>query len=169
VILASASPRRKQLLAQLGLQNVQIIPSKFAENLSHDLGALNYVLETATAKVLDVYRSEIDNTDQGEPALFIGADTIIVSHDGRILEKPRGAEHHISMLKMLRDQGEHKVMTAVAVMKPLESGWKHMSRRQRSNSTRQVCRALSQHKAELTARSHRRAYPGICTDARRQR
>jgi septum formation protein len=121
VILASASPRRKQLLAQLGLQNVQIIPSKFAENLSHDLGALNYVLETATAKVLDVYRSEIDNTDQGEPALFIGADTIIVSHDGRILEKPRGAEHHLSMLKMLRDQGEHKVMTAVAVMKPLES------------------------------------------------
>lgn len=121
VILASASPRRKQLLAQLGLQNVHIIPSKFAENLSHDLGALNYVLETATAKVQDVYRSEIDNTDQGEPALFIGADTIIVSHDGRILEKPRGAEHHISMLKMLRDQGEHKVMTAVAVMKPLES------------------------------------------------
>lgn len=121
VILASASPRRKQLLAQLGLARVQIIPSQFAENLSHDMGALNYVLETATAKVQDVYRREIDNTDEGEAALFIGADTIIVSHDGRILEKPRGAEHHVSMLKMLRDQGEHKVMTAVAVMKPLES------------------------------------------------
>ncbi|KZM28047.1 uncharacterized protein EKO05_0003760 [Ascochyta rabiei] len=121
VILASASPRRKQLLAQLGLTNVEIVPSKFAEDLSHDLGALNYVLETATAKAQDVYRREIDNTDRGEPALFIAADTIIVSHDGRILEKPKGVEHHISMLKMLRDQGEHKVMTAVVVMKPLES------------------------------------------------
>ncbi|KAJ4321092.1 hypothetical protein N0V94_003039 [Neodidymelliopsis sp. IMI 364377] len=121
VILASASPRRKQLLAQIGLTNVEIVPSKFAENLTHDLGALNYVLETATAKAQDVYRREIDNADRGEPALFIAADTIIVSHDGRILEKPRGAEHHISMLKMLRDQGEHKVMTAVVVMKPLES------------------------------------------------
>jgi septum formation protein len=51
----------------------------------------------------------------------IAADTIIVSHDGRILEKPRSEADHIAMLKMLRDQGEHKVMTAVAVMRPLES------------------------------------------------
>jgi septum formation protein len=37
------------------------------------------------------------------------------------LEKPRGEADHIGMLKMLRDDGEHKVMTAMAVMKPLES------------------------------------------------
>jgi septum formation protein len=53
--------------------------------------------------------------------LIIAADTIIVSHVGRILEKPRGEADHIGMLKMLRDEGEHKVMTAMAVMKPLES------------------------------------------------
>jgi septum formation protein len=107
--------------AQLGLTNVEVCPSKFAENLPKALGALNYVLETASAKAVDVYSIEINNAERGEPALVIAADTIIVSHTGRILEKPRGEVDHITMLKMLRDQGEHKVMTAVVVMRPLES------------------------------------------------
>ncbi|KAH9863583.1 hypothetical protein J1614_009515 [Plenodomus biglobosus] len=121
VVLASASPRRRQLLAQIGLTNIDICPSKFPENLSYDLGALNYVLETASAKARDVYMVEIDNKERGEPAIVIAADTIIVSHDGLILEKPRSEAAHLAMLKMLRDQGEHKVMTAMAVMKPLET------------------------------------------------
>ncbi|CAO2658153.1 Nn.00g074130.m01.CDS01 [Neocucurbitaria sp. VM-36] len=121
VVLASASPRRRQLLAQVGLHKIDICPSKFAEDLPYSLGALNYVLETASAKAMDVYKREIDNHEKGEPAIIISADTIIVSHDGRILEKPRSEVDHIGMLKMLRDQGEHKVMTAVAVMRPLES------------------------------------------------
>lgn len=69
----------------------------------------------------DVYRREIDNTEKGEPALIIAADTIIVSHGGKILEKPRSEVDHMQMLKMLRDEGVHKVTTAVAVMTPLES------------------------------------------------
>jgi len=79
------------------------------------------VLETASAKAQDVYIREINNAERGEPALVIAADTIIVSHNGRILEKPRGEADHITMLKMLRDQKEHKVMTAIAMMRPLES------------------------------------------------
>ena len=106
---------------QIGLTNIDVVPSTFAEDLPHELGALNYVLETASAKAQEVYRREIDNTELGEPAIIISADTIIVSHTGRILEKPRGEQDHINMLKMLRDQVEHKVMTAVVVMKPLES------------------------------------------------
>lgn len=106
---------------QIGLTNIDVVPSAFAEDLPHELGALNYVLETASAKAQEVYRREIDNTELGEPAIIISADTIIVSHTGRILEKPRGEQDHINMLKMLRDQVEHKVMTAVVVMKPLES------------------------------------------------
>jgi len=121
VVLASASPRRRQLLAQIGLTKIDICPSKFAENLDHSLGALNYVLETASAKAHDVYRAEINNRERGEPAIVIAADTIVVSHAGRILEKPKSEADHIATLKMLRDEGEHKVMTAVAVMKPLES------------------------------------------------
>lgn len=103
------------------MTNIDICPSKFAENLSHDLGALNYVLETASAKAHDVYRVEINNKERGEPAIVIAADTIVVSHDGLILEKPRSEAAHFTMLKMLRDQGEHKVMTAMAVMRPLET------------------------------------------------
>ncbi|KAH4189084.1 hypothetical protein HBH42_139130 [Parastagonospora nodorum] len=122
VVLASASPRRRQLLAQIGLTNIDVVPSKFGEDLPHSLGALNYVLETASEKAQDVYKREIDNAERGDPAIVIAADTIIVAHSGKILEKPRGEADHIKMLKMLRDDGEHKVMTAVAVMKPNENG-----------------------------------------------
>ncbi|KAB2106209.1 hypothetical protein AG0111_0g5470 [Alternaria gaisen] len=121
VVLASASPRRRQLLAQIGLTKIDVCPSKFSENLDHSLGALNYVLETASAKAHDVYKTEINNRERGEPAIVIAADTIVVSHAGKILEKPKSEADHIATLKMLRDEGEHKVMTAVAVMKPLES------------------------------------------------
>lgn len=79
------------------------------------------MLETASAKAQDVYRREIDNAERGEPAIIIAADTIIVSHSGKILEKPRGEVDHINMLKTLRDQKEHKVMTALVMMRPLES------------------------------------------------
>lgn len=70
---------------------------------------------------MQVYAAEVNNAAKGEPAIIIAADTIIVSHDGRILEKPRSEAEHVKMLTMLRDQGEHKVMSAVAVMRPLES------------------------------------------------
>ncbi|KAF2839318.1 Maf-domain-containing protein [Patellaria atrata CBS 101060] len=121
VILASASPRRKQLLGQIGLTNVEIIPSTFEENLSKSLAPFEYVLQTATQKALTVYEREINNTNRGEPALIIAADTVVVSHFGDILEKPRSEKEHITMLTALRDTGVHKVYTAVACMTPLES------------------------------------------------
>ncbi|KAF1988481.1 Maf-domain-containing protein [Aulographum hederae CBS 113979] len=121
VILASASPRRKMLLAQIGLTNLEIIPSTFAEDLPKSLSAFEYVAETATQKALAVYQREINNTTKGEPALIIAADTIVVSNLGDILEKPRSEKQHIEMLKMLRDGVTHKVYTAVACMSPLES------------------------------------------------
>jgi septum formation protein len=121
VILASASPRRRALLAQVGLKDIEIIPSSFAEDLSKSLSPMDYVMKTAIEKVRDVYSKEIENQDKGEPAIVIGADTIVVSHFGQILEKPRSMKDHIDMLKTLRDQGAHKVYTAVAVMTPLAS------------------------------------------------
>lgn len=70
---------------------------------------------------MTVYEKEIDNKEKGEPALIIAADTVVVGHYGEILEKPRSEREHIDMLKSLRDAGEHKVFTAVACMRPLES------------------------------------------------
>lgn len=121
VILASGSPRRRQLLGQIGLRDLEIIPSTFAENLSKDLSPFQYVLDTATAKAMQVYDQEIDNTEKGEPALIIAADTIVVSHHGDILEKPRSMKEHVETLKMLRDTGKHTVYTAVVCMSPLET------------------------------------------------
>lgn len=119
-ILASASPRRKQILATIGLTNLEIIPSAFVENLPKS-SPFEYVLATATEKALTVYRNEINNQTKGEPALIIAADTIVVSSMGEILEKPRSEAQHIQMLKSLRDAGQHRVYTAVACMAPLES------------------------------------------------
>lgn len=119
VILASASPRRKALLAQVGLTNLEIIPSTKPENLSKDsLGPYEYVNATARQKCLDIYTTQIE---QGkEPEMVISADTIIVTREGRILEKPPSEQAHIRMLKQLRDSRWHKVLTAICCMAPKE-------------------------------------------------
>jgi septum formation protein len=121
IILASQSPRRKQLLAQIGLTNIEIIPSKFEENLPKTASPFEYVLATATAKAMAVYRQEADDPKKAEPGLIIAADTVVVHANGDILEKPRSEVDHITMLKSLRDSGFHRVYTAVALMAPLAS------------------------------------------------
>ncbi|KAM0719798.1 hypothetical protein Q7P37_003932 [Cladosporium fusiforme] len=101
IILASTSPRRRQLLAQIGLTDLEIIPSTAPENQSHALPL----------------------RIPGEPALVLAADTVVCTHLGQILEKPRNEREHVATLKMLRDgnNGWHKVYTAVVAMAPLES------------------------------------------------
>ncbi|EGP91049.1 unnamed protein product [Zymoseptoria tritici ST99CH_1A5] len=123
VILASASPRRRQLLGQIGLTNLEIVPSTLPENLSKSLPPFEYVLQTAEQKARHVYTSTIDDTVKGEPVLVIAADTVVATHMGQILEKPRSEKEHFATLRMLRDQnsGWHKVYTAVVVMAPLDS------------------------------------------------
>ncbi|GAD98267.1 hypothetical protein CPC735_010230 [Paecilomyces variotii No. 5] len=122
VILASASPRRKQIISYLGLNNVEVIPSNTPEDFPKTMTPFEYVLATATEKATTVYRQEIDNEEKGEPGLILAADTVVVDiSTGTILEKPRSEAHHIAMLKALRDARDHKVYTAVAVMVPLAS------------------------------------------------
>ncbi|KAJ5131361.1 Maf-like protein [Penicillium bovifimosum] len=107
VILASQSPRRKQIISFLGLPNLEIIPSNAAEDLPKSLGAFDY---------------EINNEDKGEPALILAADTVVVDPStGAILEKPRSEAHHLAMLRSLRDVRNHKVFTALVAMAPLDS------------------------------------------------
>jgi septum formation protein len=109
------------LLSQIGLGDIETIPSSFAEDLPKTGAPFDYVLETATQKAMTVYKKEINNAQKGEPALIIAADTIVVSRDGQILEKPKSMKEHVETLKMLRDTGTHRVYTAVACMAPLES------------------------------------------------
>ncbi|KAL4785869.1 inosine triphosphate pyrophosphatase-like protein [Aspergillus varians] len=122
IVLASQSPRRRQIIAHLGLPHIEIIPSDFAEDLPHGPQPFEYVVATATQKAQDVYAREILNEEKGEPALILAADTIVVEpKSGAILEKPRSEAHHIAMLKGLRDAGTHKVFTAIVAMAPLAS------------------------------------------------
>ncbi len=121
VILASKSPRRKQILhEQLGFTKISVVPSLFKEDLDKStLTPFQYVVDTATHKALDIYRSEI-NSDN-EPSLVIGADTIILSSTDQIIEKPRSKVDHFEMLKALRDASSpHKVFTAVVCIVPYE-------------------------------------------------
>ncbi|KAI6713550.1 hypothetical protein JHW43_003905 [Diplocarpon mali] len=114
--------RRLSNVQQIGLTNLEILPSTKPEDLSKSQPPFEYVLATAVQKCLDVYSLAIDNSLASipDPSLVIAADTVIVTGSGRILEKPRNEKDHIFMLKLLRDQRVHKVFTAVAVLAPRE-------------------------------------------------
>lgn len=98
----------------MGLTNLEIIPSAFAENLpKNTLSPFEYVMKTAAAKAIATYTSELEASaaaasapgqkQKGDPELIIAADTIVVGPNGIILEKPRSEKHHLEMLKLLRD------------------------------------------------------------------
>ena len=102
------------------MTDLEIIPSTVPEDQSKSLAPFEYVLATAGQKAQNVYAATIDSP-KGEPALVIAADTVVSTHSGQILEKPRSEKEHVQTLKMLRDAngGWHKVYTAVVVMAPL--------------------------------------------------
>lgn len=104
IVLASASPRRKALIEALGIP-VDVRPSAAIELLE---GVPESVaLENAVNK-----RDDIVATLE-EPAVVIGADTIVVLDD-RILGKPRDLDEARSMLRALSNR-KHRVITGVAV------------------------------------------------------
>jgi len=105
IILASGSPRRKQLLEQIDLE-FQVIPSKIYEDFSIDLSPENFVKHYAREKAKDVAKSHSDNW-------VIGADTIVV-YDSQILGKPKDRSDSFQMLKMLSGN-THQVYTGVSI------------------------------------------------------
>lgn len=106
-ILASASPRRKELLEQIGIQ-FDIVPSKCEEIITCEEPE-DIVKELALQKASDV-------ADQlhGEDVLVIGADTIVVC-DKEILGKPKNEADAHRMLHKLMGR-THEVYTGVALI-----------------------------------------------------
>ena len=96
-VLASASPRRQELLTQAGF-SFDVIPSAVNEKITKDIPS-DVVMELAHQKALDVYESKIKDNPayQGEDCIVIGADTI-VSYRGEILGKPADNEEAFDML-----------------------------------------------------------------------
>ena len=113
VILASGSPRRRELLSALQVK-FDVVPSLFPETLDKKVFSKpqDYVVETSKRKAEEVLeRLQL----AGEPLdVVIGADTVIAL-DGEILEKPRNREHAVSILHRLSGR-KHSVYTGVTLI-----------------------------------------------------
>ena len=103
LILASNSPRRKKILADLGLE-FEAIPSNYDEKLPDDVFSYEKIEDLATKKCLDVSnRSDKDS-------IVLAADTVVVLHN-KILGKPHSKEDAYKMLKSLSGE-THTVVTS---------------------------------------------------------
>lgn len=112
LILASASPRRKELLAQIGL-DFTVMPADVDEQIQWE-NPVQLVKELARRKAYAVAGRTVQD------ACILGADTIVV-HKGKILGKPADRGEAISMLSML--QGDtHSVFTGVCAVKKESTG-----------------------------------------------
>ena len=112
IILASASPRRKELLAQMGLSFL-ICPAKGEEHAEADAPAA-IVEELSRKKAEEVFQSVLAEDLLKKKPLVIGADTV-VALDEKILGKPKDAGEAREMLSRLSGK-KHQVFTGVTLM-----------------------------------------------------
>lgn len=111
MILASASPRRSELLKQAGF-SFTVVPSTTEETRT-ETSPGQLVEDLAFQKANDVYETVKGNyTDQD--FMVIGADTIVY-YDGEVLGKPADAQEAFDMLKLLSDR-THQVYTGLAII-----------------------------------------------------
>ncbi len=113
IILASASPRRQELLKTI-VPEFQVIPSDFDEAVPEDIQEpCEIVRYLARMKAKQVAENAILNIGSGETAIVIGADTV-VSLDGEILGKPKDRADAIRMLMELQGR-KHEVYSGVSI------------------------------------------------------
>jgi septum formation protein len=105
IVLASASPRRIELLASAGIL-VEAIPSRIQENIVAGENAPDHARRLAEAKARAV-------AGKHGGRFFIGADTLVVC-DGEVMGKPRGRRDAERMLRKLSGRA-HEVTTGYAV------------------------------------------------------
>jgi len=106
IVLASSSPRRRELLSQIGVRYVTL-PVNIDESLRQNEKPPDYVSRMAAEKSLRGYELA------GDSLPVLGADTIVVLHD-RVLGKPASEGKAMEMLSRLSGQ-EHLVMSAVSL------------------------------------------------------
>ncbi|MEW6208753.1 MAG: Maf family protein [Acidobacteriota bacterium] len=105
IILASGSPRRRELLSSIGLE-FEIDPDDVDERLHWGEAPADYIIRLARAKVIGA-------AARHEAGLVLGADTTVVI-DGCVLGKPADDEDGRRMLRLLSGRW-HSVMTGVSV------------------------------------------------------
>lgn len=112
LVLASSSPRRKELVASLGLSlPVSILSSDADESVPSDWAPAHIVEQLALRKA-NATAAILRERREAAGSLVVGADTIVVV-DGRVLGKPKDTDDALSMLRSLQGR-EHEVYTGVA-------------------------------------------------------
>ncbi len=111
VILASGSPRRRELLTTLRIP-FEVDVSKVDETVAESLAPGPFVETLATRKALDVAKRRAELDSDG---LVVGADTVVVL-DGAILGKPTSEVHAVQMLRRLQGR-THEVYTGLCVIR----------------------------------------------------
>ena len=106
IILASQSPRRRELLERMGISEFEIIPARGEENIVPGLTPEALVEALSRQKCLEVAAVHRE-------ALVIAADTV-VAVEGRVLGKPRSKAEAEEMLSLLSGR-EHRVCTGLSL------------------------------------------------------
>ncbi|HEX6546396.1 MAG TPA: Maf family protein [Bryobacteraceae bacterium] len=106
LILASASPRRHELLLAAGIPHI-VRPSHIPEESRANESASSYVCRIAACKAQNVPAADSD--------VVLGADTIVCV-EGEVLGKPRDDRDAVRMLRLLSGR-EHRVLTGIALRK----------------------------------------------------
>ena len=108
IILASASPRRRELLTQMGITDFTVRPARGEERARPGLPPDELVEQLALQKAREVQRTA------GAEDIIIGADTV-VALDGAVLGKPKDEAEARAMLRALAGRTHH-VYTGLALL-----------------------------------------------------
>lgn len=117
IILASNSPRRRELLAQIGIRDFQILSPDVDETVEPGLSPARMV------ETLSLRKARAAAGRAGAEDLIIAADTV-VALDGRVLGKPRDQGEAFAMLSALSGR-EHRVYTGVTVLRGGQAATEH--------------------------------------------
>jgi septum formation protein len=113
LVLASASPRRRELLVQAGF-DFQVHPTHIPEDPRPGEEPISYVTRLAREKAQAAFSQLADSSQATQNLVVLGADTT-VTLDGHILGKPEDAADAARILRLLSGCS-HRVVTGIAVV-----------------------------------------------------
>src|SRR5829696_6189307 len=121
LILASGSPRRRELLAEAGYRFDVVTPHESVEcGICSTGGPATLVVELAVSKALDAAAQLKNRGELLDNVIIIACDTV-AECGGEVLGKPRDEDHARSMLERLRGN-VHRVYSGLCVWRPVADG-----------------------------------------------